>query len=59
MPFTISRPTLRAMPEPGRPPRRDDETLAEQVGEVLDSGIARSVGREIVKGIFGMLKRSR
>jgi DNA helicase HerA-like ATPase len=55
-PDAVDAARERARPEPERPPRRDDDSLAEQVGEVLDSGIARSVGRELVKGIFGMLK---
>jgi hypothetical protein len=48
----------RARPAPAeRPAPRSDDTLAGQVGDVLNSSMARQIGREVVKGIFGMLKR--
>ncbi len=38
------------------PPRGAKEpTLAEQVGDVVNSPMARTLGREIVRGIFGVL----
>jgi DNA helicase HerA-like ATPase len=43
-------------PSPRREPRSDD-TLAEQVQDVLGSSVARQVTREVVRGIFGMLRR--
>jgi DNA helicase HerA-like ATPase len=39
--------------------RASDESLVEKVSEALGSTMARTVGRELVKGIFGMLKRRR
>jgi hypothetical protein len=33
--------------------------MADQVGDLLDSGIGKQVTREIVRGIFGMLKKRR
>jgi hypothetical protein len=49
----------RAAREPAPRARRDDKSLAERVTDTLSSTMARTVGREIVKGIFGMLKRRR
>ena len=40
----------RRQPKPG-------ETLADQVQDVLGSSVARQVTREVVRGIFGMLRR--
>jgi DNA helicase HerA-like ATPase len=50
----------RARPAPRRrsaPP--PDESLAGQVQDVLDSRVGRQVTREVVRGIFGMLRRGR
>ncbi len=49
----------RAKRETAPRTRRDDESLIEKVTGTLSSTMARTVGREIVKGIFGMLKRRR
>ena len=49
----------RPRPEPAsrRPAPKPDETLADQVQDVLGSSVARQVTREVVRGIFGMLRR--
>ncbi len=39
----------------GRRGAKDDPTLADQVGGVLNSPMARVVGRELVRGLFGVL----
>ncbi len=49
----------RARPAPERNAPRNDESLAEKVSDALGSTMARQIGREVVKGIFGMLKRRR
>jgi DNA helicase HerA-like ATPase len=49
----------RARPAPRREAPAPDDSLAGQVGDVLSSPIARQIGREVVRGIFGMLKRRR
>jgi hypothetical protein len=51
----MDRARERARPAPSRRRPPDDDTLAEQVTETL----GRTVGREIVRGILGMLKRRR
>ena len=50
----------RAKPAPRRTsaPARD-ETLAGQVEDLLSSSVGRQVTREVVRGIFGMLRRGR
>ncbi len=52
---------IRERPRPAPAPRRREpkppETLADQVQDVLGSGVARQVTREVVRGIFGMLRR--
>jgi hypothetical protein len=50
-----SRP--RAEPAPRRRAPKPPETLADQVQDVLGSSVARQVTREVVRGIFGMLRR--
>ena len=49
----------RAKPAPREraEPRPDDETLADQVGDVLDSSLGRTVVREVLRGIFGGRRR--
>lgn len=45
-------------PEPekaSRPPARQGKTLAQVAAGALSSSIARTVGREVVRGIFGLL----
>jgi len=52
----------RPRPEPARAPRREppsDGSLADQVGDVLSSSVGRQVTREVVRGIFGMLRGKR
>ncbi len=52
---------VRERPRPAPAPRRREpkppETLADQVQDVLGSSMARQVTREVVRGIFGMLRR--
>ena len=53
-------PAPERAPAPRRrsaPRERPPETMADQVGDILGSGIGRQVTREIVRGIFGMLRR--
>jgi DNA helicase HerA-like ATPase len=54
-------PELRPAPRRRRsaPRERPPETVTDQVGDILNSGIGRQVTREIVRGIFGMLRRRR
>jgi DNA helicase HerA-like ATPase len=40
-----------------RPAPRTDDTLAGQVQDMLGSGVGKQVAREVVRGIFGMLRR--
>jgi hypothetical protein len=49
----------RERPAPSTPaPRpRPEGTLADEVGDILGSGVGKQVTREIVRGIFGMLRR--
>jgi len=49
----------RAKPAPREraEPRPDDESLAGQVGDVLDSSLGRTVVREVLRGIFGGRRR--
>ena len=49
----------RARPAPRRRAPRDDEGLAGQVEDILGSSVGRQVAREVVRGIFGMLRRRR
>jgi hypothetical protein len=49
------RATPAPAPRTSAPPA--NETLADQVGDVLGSSVGRQVTREVVRGIFGMLKR--
>ena len=49
------RERARGRPAPRAP--RSDDSLASQVGDVLGSGVGRQVAREVVRGIFGMLRR--
>jgi hypothetical protein len=46
-----SAPDEAATPTPGRPARAEKSTFE----EVLASPMARQVGRELVRGVFGML----
>jgi DNA helicase HerA-like ATPase len=48
------RPAPRA-PAPRAP--RSDDSLAGQVEDILGSGVGRQVAREVVRGVFGMLRR--
>ncbi len=53
---------VRTRPRAEPPPRREppsDDSLAEQVGSVLNSSVGRQVTREVVRGIFGMLRGKR
>lgn len=49
----------RATPAPRRRPAPPppDETLAGQVGDILDSSLGRTVVREVMRGIFGGRRR--
>ena len=58
-PELVEEVRQKARPEAAPRARRSDESLAEQVSDALGSTMARTVGRELVKGIFGMLKRRR
>ncbi len=58
-PELVDKARERARPQSDPQPRRSDDALADKVTEALGSTMARTVGREIVKGIFGMLKRRR
>ena len=54
--LAVDEAIQRAEPAPERPQQpRDDDSLAEQFGEVLQSPLAR----EVVRGIFGMLRPKR
>ena len=53
---------VRSRPPATRTPRREppsDDSLAAQVGDVLNSSVGRQVTREVVRGIFGMFRRRR
>jgi DNA helicase HerA-like ATPase len=56
-------PATETAPAPNRrrsaPRERPPDDVAGQVGDILDSGIGRQVTREIVRGIFGMLRKRR
>jgi DNA helicase HerA-like ATPase len=56
-------PPAEPAPAPRRrrsaPRERPPDDVAGQVGDILDSGIGRQVTREIVRGIFGMLRKRR
>ena len=58
-PDLVEEVRQKARPEAAPRARKSDESLVEQVSDVLGSTMARTVGRELVKGIFGMLKRRR
>ncbi len=47
----------RPRPVPRRREPKPPEALADQVQDVLGSSMARQVTREVVRGIFGMLRR--
>ena len=49
----------RAKPAPAKRAPAADDTLVEKVGDVLNSTTARQIGRELVRGIFGMLRKRR
>jgi DNA helicase HerA-like ATPase len=51
------RERARGRPAPSRRAPRAPETLADQVQDVLGSSVGRQVAREVVRGIFGMLRR--
>ena len=53
-----TRPRREPAPAPRREPPSDD-SLADQVGSVLSSSVGRQVTREVVRGIFGMLRGKR
>jgi DNA helicase HerA-like ATPase len=52
-----ARRTARPAPRRRSAPARDDDSLASQFGDVLGSSLGRQVTREVVRGIFGMLRR--
>jgi DNA helicase HerA-like ATPase len=58
-PDLVEEVRQKARPEAAPRARKSDESLVEQVSDALGSTMARTVGRELVKGIFGMLKRRR
>ena len=49
----------RAKPAPKRQAPPDDEGLAGQVEDILNSSMGKQVTREVVRGIFGMLGKKR
>jgi DNA helicase HerA-like ATPase len=49
----------RAKPAPAKRAPADDDTLVDTVGDVLNSTTVRQLGREVVRGIFGMLRKRR
>ncbi len=49
----------RAKPAPTRQAPPDDEGLAGQVEDILNSSMGKQVTREVVRGIFGMLGKKR
>lgn len=51
------RPRPAPAPSQQRRQPKPPETLADQVQDVLGSSVARQVTREVVRGIFGMLRR--
>jgi hypothetical protein len=52
--------TARPAPRQERPPAPPpDDSLAGQVSDVLRSRMAQQIGKEVVRGIFGLLKRRR
>jgi uncharacterized protein len=52
----VRQTARRAPPREERPPA-DDEGLAGQVDDVLRSRVAQQVGREVVRGLFGLLRK--
>jgi DNA helicase HerA-like ATPase len=52
---TVRRRARTAPPPEER--RRDDDSLAGQVGDLLRSDAAQKVGKEVVRGLFGMLRK--
>jgi DNA helicase HerA-like ATPase len=52
-----ARPEGEAPAAPGRraPPAQDEPGLAETAGKILNSPMARTVGRELVRGLFAVL----
>jgi DNA helicase HerA-like ATPase len=59
-PAAEERARERARPAPPRPPRgapRDDDSLLGQFGDLLGSRTGQAVTKEVVRGIFGMLRR--
>jgi DNA helicase HerA-like ATPase len=53
---TARRRARRAPPRAERPPA-DDEGLAGQMDDLLRSRVAQQVGREVVRGLFGLLRK--
>lgn len=51
------RQRARRRPAPDRREPRPPDSLADQVQDVLSSGVGRQVAREVVRGVFGMLRR--
>jgi hypothetical protein len=50
-------PAPAPAPRRSAPRERPPETVVDQVGDLLNSGIGRQVTRELVRGVFGMLKK--
>lgn len=49
----------RSTPAQRKRPESEPDTIADRVGDILSSTTARQIGREVVRGIFGMLRRKR
>jgi len=52
---TVRQKARKAPPAEER--RQDDDSLAGQVGDLLSSRAAQQVGKEVVRGLFGMLRK--
>ena len=48
----------KAQPAPSRARPKQDEGIVGTVGDMLNSRVGKQVTREVVRGLFGMLKRS-
>ena len=52
-----ARETARPAEPKSRTQAPHDESLVEKVGDIVNSRIARDIGRQVVRGVFGMLRR--
>ena len=52
------RAKAQPAPRAERPPKRDDDSLIGEIGDILGSRQGKSMQKEVVRGIFGLLRKA-